>query len=1302
MPRLFVLYSLNISILSPSHVSNSVRTQDKTQTKSSMEKFLKDCDSRIGFPALNEDVEKYRRYLDFCYFLKKPRKLTNAIRSGLGDEKCHQAIIGIFEMALKERRLSVIEKIERISEKENSLSSLIDIVRLRLDIEGRFSSYKPRVEQIERVTRMLNGQARFSDEQQKNILNDLFLRLQKMYRAKEWRTIATLLENSNITDRNFHCCKFYPLSLSKLGDEEGFRKIVEEISKEIRDPENIEDLVDMMYTENLNNQVINLCDANESTLTFRTNLIYARSLKKIGLISESDRILEQSKKGIHSMIESSDVDIPGVTKSIMDIGYSGDIQSSERLLFELTKREGLSSELIDNGLVNKFVELVNDTLDRQKRIRLSDSLSTSRRLMSSGEHAIAYRLLEPFIEHGIENSAELFEQYTKAAIISGNDLAVEEMISKMSKRINKSTAERLVEALDQIGQYRIHSSFIRDLTSEFLDSKKIIRSFFKVRLRYSGGMSPREYLRRISSLKDGGRNTDFFIEALCRQESPKREVLAILIASRGKDLEKLSSILHVSSKLNSRSDIRETILKIDNLRNLDLEDSKTLIFLEKAVNTAFNIGEFERVISLVNRTGEYGSKSKQMAAAKFRSLVALGELEAAEDFLRNSDGVFSKLQILRFNLDLGNKDSVKNEVQSVDFRTLEKPEKKRVAEILFRLNMHVEYTEIFREYVKEGDFNLSELTRYFHSLCKLGEDHRMVREYEEIQRFFSWKPMSRAIIAVVGYDFLLTDDFVEEIEIAVSMDPKNSEIPIFVCKSFYSLERVDIAYYFLSKYIHLMQNSGELSDISRSIGSALRVFEINPSSIRKEGLVTTPIYSDVEVIRKLVKNHSNSSRISKSENIGRIGIQSHTMDIGGAERQVSLLLNLLSKGKVNSSSFSLITNIIPKKADYSETYYPDMEDIGLEIFEYSKPPSFYGDWEIDNSETIELLEHVTQIKKKRIQSLASIYRNGDFDIAHTWQDWCNIYGGVAAVIAGVNRIIMSGRTLPPVMKSRLQARSGRSYREAYKILLSCDNIEMIHNSRSGLRKYSDWLGMEESDFSVIHNGLNLANFSRVKKLGARIRKELDISRESTVIGYVGRFSSDKQPWVFLAMAESVLSDRGKPRSEELYEWVTQNGTEYGISSFESSAGMGEFNFIMVGDGPQIEKARRIVDNSKALNGKVHIVGYSSEIRDYLSSFDCLVLTSRVEGLPNVIIEAQFSGLPVLTTNAGGAVECIIEGETGILSETDSPEILAEKLLRMLEDEKFMRSASKKSKKFAKSEFSLDSMAKRIGKLYEGI
>ena len=78
-----------------------------------------------------------------------------------------------------------------------------------------------------------------------------------------------------------------------------------------------------------------------------------------------------------------------------------------------------------------------------------------------------------------------------------------------------------------------------------------------------------------------------------------------------------------------------------------------------------------------------------------------------------------------------------------------------------------------------------------------------------------------------------------------------------------------------------------------------------------------------------------------------------------------------------------------------------------------------------------------------------IYKKGDFNVAHTWQDWCNVYGGIAALLAGVDRVIMSGRTLPPEMKAILQARSGRSYKEAYKIILNLPGVEMIHNSNSG-------------------------------------------------------------------------------------------------------------------------------------------------------------------------------------------------------------------------------------------------------------
>jgi len=42
----------------------------------------------------------------------------------------------------------------------------------------------------------------------------------------------------------------------------------------------------------------------------------------------------------------------------------------------------------------------------------------------------------------------------------------------------------------------------------------------------------------------------------------------------------------------------------------------------------------------------------------------------------------------------------------------------------------------------------------------------------------------------------------------------------------------------------------------------------------------------------------------------------------------------------------------------------------------------------------------------------------------------------------------------------------------------------------------------------------------------------------------------------------------------------------------------------------------------------------------------LVLMSSFEGLPNVLIEAQYLGVPVVSTPAGGASECFIEGVTG--------------------------------------------------------
>ena len=57
--------------------------------------------------------------------------------------------------------------------------------------------------------------------------------------------------------------------------------------------------------------------------------------------------------------------------------------------------------------------------------------------------------------------------------------------------------------------------------------------------------------------------------------------------------------------------------------------------------------------------------------------------------------------------------------------------------------------------------------------------------------------------------------------------------------------------------------------------------------------------------------------------------------------------------------------------------------------------------------------------------------------------------------------------------------------------------------------------------------------------------------------------------------------------------------------------------------------------------------------------DLLFLSSRVEGLPNVLIEAQALGVPVASMAVGGAVETFQDGETGILIRSEAPDTIAD-------------------------------------------
>ena len=108
--------------------------------------------------------------------------------------------------------------------------------------------------------------------------------------------------------------------------------------------------------------------------------------------------------------------------------------------------------------------------------------------------------------------------------------------------------------------------------------------------------------------------------------------------------------------------------------------------------------------------------------------------------------------------------------------------------------------------------------------------------------------------------------------------------------------------------------------------------------------------------------------------------------------------------------------------------------------------------------------------------------------------------------------------------------------------------------------------------------------------------------------------------------------------------------------------------LLVGSGPQQasleQKAAEL-----GLADCLRFVGRrsSDEIPRWMAAADLLVLPSLSEGRPNVVLEAQACGLPVVATRVGGTPELINDGETGLLVDSGDARSLALAIARLLAD-----------------------------------
>ena len=85
----------------------------------------------------------------------------------------------------------------------------------------------------------------------------------------------------------------------------------------------------------------------------------------------------------------------------------------------------------------------------------------------------------------------------------------------------------------------------------------------------------------------------------------------------------------------------------------------------------------------------------------------------------------------------------------------------------------------------------------------------------------------------------------------------------------------------------------------------------------------------------------------------------------------------------------------------------------------------------------------------------------------------------------------------------------------------------------------------------------------------------------------------------------------------------------------------------------------------ALNGSVQLLGFRNDAHALMCAADVVVLPSLAEPFGLVILEAMALGRPVVATRAGGPMEIIVDGGTGLLAKPSDPVSLASVLLRLL-------------------------------------
>jgi len=141
--------------------------------------------------------------------------------------------------------------------------------------------------------------------------------------------------------------------------------------------------------------------------------------------------------------------------------------------------------------------------------------------------------------------------------------------------------------------------------------------------------------------------------------------------------------------------------------------------------------------------------------------------------------------------------------------------------------------------------------------------------------------------------------------------------------------------------------------------------------------------------------------------------------------------------------------------------------------------------------------------------------------------------------------------------------------------------------------------------------------------------------------------------------------------ENLVGFIGRLTAEKGIMEFVRAIPLAlekqsNLRFLIIGAGI-LDEALEMAIHGQPWSSQVTWLGWveHERIPEYLNRLKLVVVPTHEDGLPNRILEAMGCGTPVLATGVGGIPDLVTDGETGFLLRDNSPETLAESIVRVV-------------------------------------